>query len=276
MSIATQPSITPLLLEALHCHAEQYLQQTSTDDDELATFARGQGLFAYTQLAAQTKQLDPNLWIGICKWGPECCNVTPFLEATLAYISAVAELPECQETLLESFVTSLLSNLSSPSHQSRLLSLKILQELLRRAGFPDNTVSTAIEIEESELTLQTARTMSMEIRKLAQMYTEVSSKKWLDRLIPYFCFGLLSKKLSSMWDDACSAIKVVCEYPAAEMVVSELATRWMLEPALPAATDTDAADQDATRPGVSSEFECFNIVLLLRDTGFAVSPRAQL
>jgi U3 small nucleolar RNA-associated protein 20 len=260
ISIATQPSIAPLLLEALHCHAQQYLQQTSTGDDELATFARGQGLLAYTQLAGQTKQLDPSLWVGICKWGPECCNVTPFLEATLAYISAVAELPECPETVLESFATSLLLNLSSPSHQIRLLSLKILQELLRRAGFRDSIASTAIEIEESELTLQTARMMSMEIRKLAQMYPEVSAKKWLDRLIPYFCFGLLSKKLSSMWEDACSAIKVVCEYPAGEKVVSELATRWMLEPALPATTETDAADQDATQPGVSSEFECFNVV----------------
>lgn len=261
ISFSTQPSILPELQEALHNQIQGCLQEKSILHEDLNAFVRGQGLLSYVRLSVQSKKLDPSLWNTICEIGPECGNIPIFLEATLEYLSASSELPECSDELLEPFATTLLNNLTGPSHSLRLLSLKVLKELVQRTGGNNTYISIAIDIENSELSLQSARTLSMEIRKLATGYSGVSSEKWQDRLIPHFCFGLLSKKLASVWEDSCSALKAICENRTGEQIVSELVMGWLLNPGTGLVVeDTDEPEQDATGADVTSEFECFNVM----------------
>ena len=260
ISLSTQPSILPQLQEALHNQIQGCLQRKSITNESLNTFVRGQGLLSYVRISSQSKQLDSGLWKTICEIGSKCGNVPIFLEATLEYLSASPELPECPDELLEPFATTLLNNLSGPSHYLRLLSLKVLQELVRRADGDGSYISVAIDIESSELSLQTARNLSMDIRKLGMGYSGVSSKKWQDRLIPYYCFGLLSKKLASVWDDACNAFKAICEDRTGEQIVSDMAMGWLLSPGVPVGGNTNDSERDASRADVSSEFQCFNVM----------------
>ncbi|KAL1960081.1 hypothetical protein VTO42DRAFT_253 [Malbranchea cinnamomea] len=260
ISLSAQPSLLPQLENALRDHIQGCLQKKSTRNESLNTFIRGQGLLAYIQLAAQSKKLHPSLWITLCEIGPNCANIPVFLQATLEYLYASPELPDCSEGALEPFATSLLHNLSGPSHQVRLLSLKILENLVQRVGADASCISIAINVERSELSLQTARTLSMEIRRLGMSYSKIVSHKWLSRLIPDFCFGLLTKKLASVWDDACNAFKLICEDRVGEQTVSELAMRWLLNPGNPVTDDSDEPEENASRADVSSDFECFNVL----------------
>ena len=260
ISLSTQPSILPPLQEALHNQIQGCLQTKSISNRSLNTFARGQGLLSYVRISSESKQLDSSLWKTICEIGQECGNVPIFLEAALEYLCASFELPPCPDDLLEPFATTLLINLSGPSHTLRLLSLKVLQELVRRADGDGSYISIAIDIESSELSLQTARNLSMNIRKLATAYSALSSRRWQDRLIPYFCFGLLSKKLASVWDDACNAFKVICDDRVGEQIVSDMAMKWLLSPGVPVDGISNNPEGDASRADVFSEFQCFNVM----------------
>ncbi|PGH05011.1 hypothetical protein AJ79_06897 [Helicocarpus griseus UAMH5409] len=259
ISLSSEPSILPKLVSTLHSQLKTSMTPSSNLGESQTTFARGQGFLAYVRLAMESGSLDPHLWKMIVSTGLECSQCPVFLEATLAYMSACPRGNQVSDDDLEPFASALINNLSGPAHQIRLLSLKILQALMSQMNDIDDTyIATAIEIEQSELTLQASRGLSMQVRKLAIGYPSASSKKWLDRIIPSFCFGLLFKRLASLWDDSCEAIKAICEVPVGEAVVTELAMRGLQESSL-LNTDTSGSEEEP-ESNVTSEFECFNVL----------------
>ncbi|KAL2362451.1 hypothetical protein RJZ56_004671 [Blastomyces dermatitidis] len=259
ISLTSEPSILPQLTHCLHDRLKIAMALSPNVGEGQVTFARGQGFLAYVRLATELGSLDLGLWSMIVSNGPECSNCPVFLEATLAYLSACTKYEQVPDADLEPFATTLINNLSGPSHDIRQLSLKILQVLLSRVNDSDSTcIEIAIEIEQSELTLHASRALSMQVRKLAIAYPTVCSKKWLDRIIPNFCFGLLSKRLASLWDDACEAIKAICEVPNGESIVTELAMRGLQEPS-PLGTNANTPEEESAESHISSEFECFNV-----------------
>ncbi|PGH19224.1 hypothetical protein AJ80_04089 [Polytolypa hystricis UAMH7299] len=274
ISLHATPSALPQIAQCLHDQVKSSMQSKTGPRTEIDSFLRGQGFLAYVDLATQLDSLDPLLWNSIVSQGPECSNIPVFLEATLAYITSCKELPEFSEESFDAFATALLNNLSGPSQELRLLSLKLLQSALGRLKCDDNgCISTAIDIEESDLTLQTQRSLGMHVRQLALNYKNISSKKWLDRLVPNFCFGLLSKRLASIWQDSCDAIQVICETRVGETIVSELAIRWLEQ--LPAPESEDIANETpAQNQRIYSEFECFNVCNIEKSTSKAFQDAA--
>ncbi|EER41666.1 HEAT repeat protein [Histoplasma capsulatum H143] len=259
ISLSSEPSILPQLVCCLHGKLTAALAQAPNLGESQIIFARGQGFLAYVHLASVLGLLDLQLWRLIVSNGPDCANCPVFLEATLAYLSVCHKCDQATDVNLEPFATILIHNLSSPSHEIRLFSLKILQILLSQENDGNNTyIEIAIEIEQSELTLHAARALSMQVRKLAIAYPTLSSQKWMDRIIPNFCFGLLSKRLASLWDDACEAIKAICEVRNGETVVAELAVRWLQEPGS-LRTDASTPGEEPQESHISSDFECFNV-----------------
>ncbi|EEP76223.1 conserved hypothetical protein [Uncinocarpus reesii 1704] len=254
------PSIVPHILESLHHLVQSAANPSPSHPVDLDAFACGQGFFAYVQLAVQQKELDSNVWDLVSSRGAEFANVPVFLEATLEFMTASPQPPQFSEQKIEPFADALLSILSGPSHELRLSALKILQGIFRWLDIEHRCISIAIEIEDSELTLQTARELSMQVRRLASLYAETSKVKWLDRLIPNFCFGLLSKKLASLWDDSCQAIKVVCENANGERIVTELAVGWLQSGSAYGSDETGDAAPAEDRHIVTSEFQCFNVL----------------
>ncbi|KAI5284910.1 U3 snoRNP protein, partial [Ascosphaera atra] len=102
----------------------------------------------------------------------------------------------------------------------------------------------------------------MQLRKLAIAYKDVASKQWMDRLLPNFCFGILSKRLGSLVDASCETIKTICETKVGEDLVSELAVRFFSQ----LRTDDTPVDLDENGDDIYehrsySEFECFNVSL---------------
>ncbi|KAK2790744.1 U3 snoRNP protein [Onygenales sp. PD_10] len=266
ISLSTEPSILPQLVNYLHDLVKSALGPSSSFEESQLIFSRGQGFLTYVRLSSELGSLDPDLWSSILSKGPECSNRPAFLDATLAYISSLLKDDCVSEDNLEPFVTALINNLSGPSHQVRLSSLKILQVLWSWSAGDDNSLITImIDIEQSQLTLETARYLSMQVRKLAIAYPEASSNKWLDKIIPTFCFGLLSKRLASLWDDACDAIKAICEVKNGEAIVSELAMRWLQE-ANPLGSDHSPSEEETEESNVSSDFSCFNVLNVERTT----------
>lgn len=259
ISLSSPPTILPDILHSLHSQVSTALNEKATSSSPSSLFALGQGFLTYITLGQQLNELDRSLWSSICSKASQHSTTPVFLEAILAYMSACPKNPGLSDEELDELAEAMIPNISGPSHELRLLSLRIFQALYSWLALDDNYISVAIGIENSDLGLNTARAISMEVRHLAGAYNENSNKRWLDRIIPHFCFGLLSKRLASVWQDACEAMKVICENPAGERVVAELAIHWLQIPG-DISSNTSASEQDAQRnPGIS-EYECSNVV----------------
>lgn len=258
ISFSNETSTLPELVQCLHDLLSTSLKKPSSDAQALDTFACGQGFKSYVDFGVQCGNLDPALWNLIVTAGPRYARLTLFLEGALGYITASREAVAMSKADIEPFVNALIDNLPSPSHELRLLSLKLLLELTKSTTKDDpSPISIAIEVEESELTLQTARYLSMQVRKLSIMYPQLASHKWFSRLVPKFCFGLFSKKLAQLWDDSAQALKTISEHAVGEGIVTELAIHWLQESSS-SAPDEVSSDESIERPQVSPDFECIN------------------
>ncbi|GAD93661.1 HEAT repeat protein (DRIM), putative [Paecilomyces variotii No. 5] len=257
ISFSTEPSILPQLVQSLHGMLLSSLGPDSPYPQPLNDFACGQGFKTYVDLASQSSAIDEVLWDPIIRAAPRFSRLSLFLEATLSYMLTQNGPIDVDESALEPLASALITNLAGPSHELRLVSLKILRELVTRALRGDaSLISTAIEIEESPLNLQTARYLSMQVRKLALAYPQIISHRWLPKLIPYFCFGLFSKKLAPLWDDSAEALKTMSEQAVGESIISDMAIGWLQEHGSSPAT----ADQDDDTYFRATEFECFNVL----------------
>ncbi|KAK2740295.1 U3 snoRNP protein [Myotisia sp. PD_48] len=256
IDISNSPSILSDVCQRLYQNITSSLKSNSPDGTD-ARFFLGQGLLTYVKLSTQLNQLDPQLWPLLCSRGFHYTTFPVFLEAISAYVSALPQRPEITEEELDKFADALLSNLSNSSHELRLQSLKILQSIFSWLKMDTACLSLAIGIETSDLSFQNSRAISMEIRRLGMSYATASRVKWLDRLIPNFCFGLLTKKMASIWDDVCEAMKTICETEVGERLVSELSMAWLQSSQLQ--VDSAVASAETQKP-VTTEFECFNVL----------------
>ncbi|KAI5306435.1 hypothetical protein KEM56_000935 [Ascosphaera pollenicola] len=249
------------ILKSLHSLVKSSLDPNCGLTGEHADFGRGHGFLLYCEIASQTKSIDRNLWSLIETHGAAYTDRPAFLEAVLEFVRACPLKDASIGEELEPLAGKLLDNLSSPSHELRVLSLQLLRIFSSWIGLDDETcIPVALEIEESELTLETERHLNMQLRKLAIGYKEFATKKWLDRLLPYFCFGILSKRLGTLVDTSCEVLKTTCEIKVGEDLVSELAVRFFTVSGTigPSVSSEDEEDEEPARRSYS-EYECFNV-----------------
>ncbi|KAA8644391.1 putative HEAT repeat protein (DRIM) [Aspergillus tanneri] len=257
MSLSTEPSLLSDMSLIFHDQLARILKSNDLELSPETKFFIGQGFKSYVELATLQGGVDTGLWDRISVVAAKYSRLDVFLEATLAYVSACSERLDLQKPSLEELADVLITNLAGPSHQLRLLSLKILRVIVDASGDDSSLISVAIEIEESPLTLQSARYLAMQVRKLAISYPQVVSRRWMPRLIPNFCFGLFSKKMAPLWDDSAAALKSVSEQPEGEIIVSDLAIQWLQEKgSLLSAGDSDGDDNMDTY--VTGDFQCYN------------------
>ncbi|KAJ5343894.1 Down-regulated-in-metastasis protein [Penicillium brevicompactum] len=242
-------------------------------------FFLGQGFKTYVELANKTGKLDSNLLQPIIATATKFSRLPVFLEGAFAFITSLPESADLEHPALEAFAQDLIVNLASPSHRLRLVSLQILRELVLRIAKEDSTpVDLSIEIEQSPLTMDSVRTISMHIRKLALIYPQIAHRRWMANLVPYFCFGLFSKKLAPLWDDSAATLKTISEHPEGEKIVSNLAIQWLQERDTEAPSDPAAADDESSF--VNSHFQCYNVAkvekVLAANAKSTDSPQAVL
>ncbi|KAH2331092.1 hypothetical protein KXW87_001697 [Aspergillus fumigatus] len=255
ISLTTEPSLLPDMTRSLYDHLSRVLKESELDLSTSTKFFLGQGFKSYVDLAASNEGVDSGLWGAIGSAAAKYSRIQPFLGAILTYVSSCSTKLDFGQPALEDFANVLITNLAGPSQQVRLLSLKILRELVQASGEDPAPISLAIEVEESPLNLQTARVLSMHVRKLAILYPQVASQRWMASLIPNFCFGLFSKKLAPLWEDSAAALKSISEHSAGEKIVSDLAFQWLQERG---STDTADKADDEAEYHTSGDFKCFN------------------
>ncbi|CAM1506874.1 Fc.00g065150.m01.CDS01 [Cosmosporella sp. VM-42] len=257
------PSTNARIAELLLRKLKLALRPSSSLATDEVHFIVSQGFHAYLRMSKSAGTVDATLSPLLRAAVPRFAQSVGFLYAYLAYedISQKKNGVERQDsTSSESsgieedpVMKSLIENLSSPSHDIRLASLELLKQMNTSPESLDS-IETMIETEQTPLGLTHTRTIAMFMRKLGTTYASFDANSWLRQAVPSFIFGMLTVKLSPVWDDAVETMKLLVETKSGEDAVCAIAFRWLN---VPSARWTPS-QSDGIAPGRAfvSDFEC--------------------
>ncbi|CUS08070.1 unnamed protein product, partial [Tuber aestivum] len=206
---------------------------------------------------------------------PKLADNALFLQGVIDFFS-LSTAEKLTDSALVSMVDKLITSLSSSSHDIRSHSLRCL-ELLRVATSPQRQVSSVINtaqiIESTPLEISNARNISLYIRRLAGEYSSVAMGSWESRIVPHFCFGLLTVHFSPVWDDATSVLLRVAERD--EEVVAMLSFEWLERQRGVSPEVSDSGTSESGKAPLNC-FECsnFNMVEAVADECVMGGPEA--
>ena len=275
-STNVHPSTNSRIAEILLRKLKLALRPSSSLAPEEANFIVGRGFSSFSRMSKEAGRVDRTLQPLLRAAAPRYARLPNFLDALLAYETSLKSSPTASTTIskpgivsmdLESdvdddlLVESLIANLSTESHDLRLLSLRLLDHLYcMDHGSTAEALSLMIMVEQTPLDLQTARLASMYIRKLAPLHLHQPSESWLKQAIPAFCFGMLTVKFAQIWEDASTSLKQIAESKEGEDTVSKLAFTWLEMPSL--AWDGGAQSIEQAKNRGLTDFECSNLMKL--------------
>ncbi|RYP10219.1 hypothetical protein DL765_008181 [Monosporascus sp. GIB2] len=266
-STTARPSTYGPIADILLRKLKLALRPSSSHATEEAHFIVSQGFAAYLRMSRVTGQVDSSIGPLLRAAAPRYHRLTGFLEAMIAYQECVhnassspsrsdsSDSHENEDPLLKSLV----ENLSTPSHEHRLASLRLLGKLDLA---PDQLECLAImlQTEEMPLDLQSVRAITMYIRKLAMNYPQLTRDSWLQLAVPSFLFGMLTVRLAPVWDAAVDALSQISQTKPGEEAVSDIAFRWLENPSKH--WEGLAKDATASSHGGLTDFECLNLAKL--------------
>ncbi|KAI0508631.1 armadillo-type protein [Xylaria bambusicola] len=233
---------------------------------EEARFIVTQGFSAYLRMSKASGQLDHSLGPLLKAATPRYYRLTGFLEAMLEYeimnTNGEGRSPQSQseesvghEGALDPFLQCLVQSLSMPSHDHRIASLRLLEKL---DTAPDEmgSLELMIQTEETPVDLQNARSLSMHMRNLAIAYSNLNENSWLRYAIPSFLFGLMTVRVTPIWDSAVEALQQIGQTKLGDEIVCDMAFKWIKIPSKrwEGATKGSAATSNFSQ----TEFECRN------------------
>ncbi|EGX90661.1 HEAT repeat protein (DRIM), putative [Cordyceps militaris CM01] len=263
---SVHPSTNARIAELLLKKLKLALRPSSTLDSDEVRFIVGPGFHAYLGMSKAAGVIDSSLSRLLRAALPRFARSVGFLRSYLTYVSSVSgsASPEEHATTEESSseidpaIASLIENLGSPSHELRHPSLQLLQYMDKSAA----VIDAMLEIEETPLQLQNTRSIGMLMRKLGQDYTQVDSASWVSKAVPSFLFGMLTVKLSPVWDDATEALKQVALSKAGEEAIAKTAFRWIEVPS--PRWKAAMGDASVTQRPALSDFDCTAYMALAR------------
>ncbi|KAF2730764.1 HEAT repeat protein-like protein [Polyplosphaeria fusca] len=201
------------------------------------------------------------LWPSICRASTAFARYLLFWQAIHVFLAQTRGQVELDDPSVGIFKQSLMQCLSSPSHDMRLAALGILEIIKEHDEAPHNAVSIASLIEQTPISLENARSISMRIRELAKSYPSICTDEWTGEAIPTYCFGLLHMKLGQAWDDSIVTLKEMCMTKEGQSYVSRLAIQW-LDPSDFSASTTTGAPDVAAAPRRETQYQCTNVMQL--------------
>ncbi|TQV95648.1 HEAT repeat protein [Cordyceps javanica] len=251
---STNARISELLLKKL----KLALRPSSTLDSDEVRFIVGPGFHAYLGMSKAAGVIDQTLSRLLRAALPRFARSVGFLRSYLTYMSSIPgstspdEHTSTEESSSETdpAIASLIENLGSPSHEIRLNSLHLLQYMDKSAA----VIDAMLQIEETPLQLQNTRSIGMLMRKLGQDYAQVDSASWVSKAVPSFLFGMLTVKLSPVWDDAIDTLKQVALSKTGEEAIAKIAFRWIEVPS--PRWKAPMGDGSATQKPILSDFDC--------------------
>lgn len=225
----------------------------------LTDFSLGNALFAAVSVSAPVA----SYWPMLCSHSAHAFGLPPFYFSMLKLIKGNDDLDVSGEHM-EVLIDTLVRSLALPSHPLRSDSLDLLEAIYRRKkqDVPE-TLSIAILLESTPLNIETARSVSMNIRRLSTAYKTGEPDNIMQKAMPTFSFGLLHVRLSQAWTDAIEALSIMCQTAAGEETIVALTQSW-----LEGYKNNQEADDvcpepitlDTEQGHIASDFECSNLV----------------
>jgi U3 small nucleolar RNA-associated protein 20 len=234
------------------------------DDALLRDFALGPAFQHFLELNEQI-EMAQHLWVPLCNASPDLVTLPRFWSNLLCFVKK-SKPADLQGPHMETLEDSLISCLSVSSHPIRQNALDILQQIyMRREVAEPESLAAAITIESTPISLDTSRSISMNVRRLAAEYGKITNDDLIIKAVPAYCFGLLHVNLSQAWEDATEAISSICQSKKGEDAVMALAQLWI--DGKTSSEDDDvqqSAIVDVNTDGfkVFSDFECPNLAKL--------------
>lgn len=267
-----RPSTIGPIADVLLRKLKLALRPSQSPLTEEARFIVSQGFSAYLRMSKASGQLDSSLAPLLRAATPRYYRLTGFLEAMLDYETMNGHgddrtpLSQSEESVghegeLDPFLQCLIQSLSMPSHDHRLVSLRLLSKIdsaLDELG----CLELMLQTEETPVDLHNARALSMHIRNLAIAYPGLSENSWLRHAIPSFIFGLMTVQMTPIWDSAADALKQISLVKSGENVICDIAFKWIDVPS----KRWDSSSKGATISSNfgKSDFECRNLSSLHR------------
>ena len=266
---AVHPSTNARIAEVLLKKLKLALRPSSSLPTDEANFIVSDGFRAYLRMCAVPGSVDTSLAPLLRAAAPRFCRSPAFLEALLAYEREVGGKThgtpettgsESPREMDDPLVKSLVNNLSAPSHDLRLASLKVL-DVLQATLDQNSALATMIQVEELALNLQNVRSIAVHLRRLGQIFSHLDEGSWLTEAVPAFLFGMMIVALSPVWDDAVEAMKKISETKNGEEIIANRAFNWLDVPS-PQWTGLFKPPGDDHHRGPLSDFECLNLIKL--------------
>ncbi|KAL8356670.1 hypothetical protein RB601_001802 [Gaeumannomyces tritici] len=259
---STSARIAELLLRKLKLSLRP---SPSVATDE-AHFILTSGFHAYLRISLDAEELDMSLKPLLRAAAPRFCRLPGFLENLLTYEKKLirrrhehiqsnsgSESPDAEEN---PFVKALVGNLSTNSHELRLVSLQVLSQL-SPAMHDSAPLDIMLQAEETPLDLQNLRTMSLYLRKLGKVYASVDQSSWLRKAIPAFLMGMTTVRLTPVWDDAVEALKDIAQTKDGEDIIATITFEWLDIPSQRWSGPPKPTLQPTSRR--LTDFECSNL-----------------
>lgn len=169
----------------------EWLLQKILSTTEITGFASlvGKALSLYSRgKDSQKKTLVEQLYKSFPKLGDNAV----FLQGTAEFIMLPSFKDMVHEGSVGEMVEKLITNLASPSHEVRALSLRCLEVLYAYKSSGNQVseiINTAKIIEDTPLVVNNARNIAMYVRRLGIEYVSICKESWERRIVPYYCFG---------------------------------------------------------------------------------------
>ncbi|TID22040.1 HEAT repeat protein-like protein [Venturia nashicola] len=171
---------------------------------------------------------SPELWNLLSSAAPKLQSLPLFYRSLLTFVQTRRSTLHMDESENSNMLDSLIECLSSASHKLRLAALEILQTILPSEDAKvTELITSAIGIEQTKPSLETARWISMQLLNMGMAYRAISTNQYMARIVPSFCFGLLHVKYAQIVEDACVALKEICNSKEGEQIVCEIAFAWL-------------------------------------------------
>jgi U3 small nucleolar RNA-associated protein 20 len=219
-------------------------------------FWTGRGFKTYFRIAQRTGKLDCTAWRAICKH-PAPPTSNPIFLATLSEYLQALELNDADFSEAPTLLAFLINNLLSQAGEVITLSVRLMQHKMRQKEV-QSLLSVILQIQEIPYGLQTVRQIAMLIRRLVVLQKNVHSDLLTQKIVPYFCLGLLSSNFAPVIQEVRSAIAAMCEYPMSEEVIADVLVEW-LQAADKIQAPLDFDEDDAGPAPKLTRFQCSNI-----------------
>ena len=188
----------------------------------------GNMLLRLAQGSSSFRERSPALWPLLCRNVEANRNLIPFLES----LNLLLEDRNfgCTGSDACTMISSVVKNLHSPSSKLRKISLHLLKTLHSQSELREKEcLDTMMLIEDSDISLRSARLIPMQARRLGPLYLSISDVS-IKQAIVHFSFGMLTYKIGQARDEAVTQLKSISGVAEGEVAVSDLILSWLNGP----------------------------------------------